>query len=100
MPRKLVQTVERKTHPSRRDAVTVQIAVAIEILLMAPLRIANLARLRLDHDLLRPAGAHGLYLIALGDVETKTGEPYEYKLPRPATELIDDLAAILSKHDD
>lgn len=46
-PERVVAEVEKLAYPKRADALRVQTAIAVEILLNAPMRIANLAGLRL-----------------------------------------------------
>jgi integrase len=70
-------------------AVRMQIAVAIAILQSAPLRIANLAALRIDRHLVRPGGPRSLLQIDIPPHEVKNGEPLAYELPREVTALID-----------
>ena len=68
-----------------RDA---QTAVAVEILLMAPLRIANLAMLGLGkHIHLDPADRDS-GVISLSEAETKNALALEFQLPAESTRLI------------
>ena len=39
-----------------KAAVTAQLAVAIGILIFAPVRLGNLVQIRLDHNLIKPGG--------------------------------------------
>ena len=48
-----------------KAAVTAQIAVAIAILTLAPVRAANLASIRLDENLIRPGGLEFTLLACL-----------------------------------
>jgi integrase len=75
--------------PDAKAAVTAQKAIAIEILLMAPIRMANLIGLRFDRHLIKPAGSRGLYHLVIPESETKNAEPYEVQLPESLTERID-----------
>ena len=67
-------------------------AVAIEILLMAPIRIGNLARLHLDRNLVR-VGKH--YHLVIDGSEVKNGQDLEFELPEESCRLID---LYLSEH--
>jgi hypothetical protein len=58
LPERLANWAERTT--PAKGAVVMEIAVAISILQGAPLRIANLAGLRLDRHLVRPGGPRSL----------------------------------------
>lgn len=53
LPQKLMGIAERKRNP-RAVALLVQLAVAIEILTMAPIRLGNLCDLDLEQNLVRP----------------------------------------------
>ena len=61
-------------------------AIAIEILTFAPLRIANLASLRLGVSLRRIAiGREKRWLISIPADEVKNRSDLTYELPRKAT---------------
>jgi integrase len=66
-------------------------AVALEILLVCPLRAENLRGLRLDRHLQR-LGHRGRLVthVVLQPAETKTREPLEWPLPRPSAELLEE----------
>jgi hypothetical protein len=55
LPPRLMRIAESGKLRPTREAVFAQIAVAIEILLMAPIRIRNLIAIELDRHLVRPA---------------------------------------------
>jgi hypothetical protein len=62
-------------------ALEAQIAVAVALLLAAPIRMANLAALRLEVHVLRTrAACEGLWHIVLAEHETKNREPRECQL--------------------
>ena len=87
LPRKLMGIAAR--NPRRhRGAVEAQIAVAVEILLMAPMRISNLTRLDLDQNLIRP-GPSGAIHIVVEPEGVKNSQPLDYPLPPPSVELIE-----------
>lgn len=65
-----------------------QVAVAIELLLVAPLRLQNLSTLRFDEQLVWPNGPGGALFIVLRDQETKNAEPLEYEVPEHARTLL------------
>jgi hypothetical protein len=62
LPEQLMEQA-RKLHKSAsvRAAILAQIAVAVAILLVAPVRLGNLAAIRLDVNLIKPGGPDGDY---------------------------------------
>jgi integrase len=87
LPRKLMSTATRNPRP-HRGAVEAQIAVAIEILTMAPMRIRNLVELDLNRNLVRP-GRGGAMHIVVEPEEVKNSEPLDYPLPPQTVDLIE-----------
>jgi len=76
----------RKVALTRRMSVSrrlqqMRIALAIDILLVAPVRLQNLAGLRLDRQLQWPNGRSGTVYIVLEVDETKNEQALEYPLP-------------------
>jgi integrase len=88
LPGRLVTIAERGAHPYQA-AVLVQMAVAIEILLMTGMRINNLVNLDVDRHLVRPARHQPGLHIVIGGEEVKNGEPLEFPLPAESAGLID-----------
>lgn len=75
-------------HPTAKQALLAQSAVAIEILLMAPLRIKNIVELQLGVHLdlgRRPADP---IVISVQEHETKNGVPLEFRLPIESSKLV------------
>jgi integrase len=89
LPQQLVNEATSGRLSPGRAAIRFQLGLAIEILLMAPLRMNNLAALRLDRHLVRPGGRHALWRIVVAEHEVKNREPLEYELPPEATRLLD-----------
>ena len=89
LPGKLFEEALAEDRGDERSAVKAQMALAIEILLMAPVRARNLIRLRFGESLIRPGGKRGPWHIVLNEEDTKTGDPIEYVLPDHLTEMID-----------
>jgi integrase len=87
LPARLMELAQREQRP-HQAALLAQWAVAIEILLMAPIRIGNLARLDVERHLLRPGKGGGLHLV-IGPEEVKNREPLEYPLPAPSVALVE-----------
>jgi integrase len=66
----------------------IQIALAIRLLLSAPIRLKNLAMLELNVSLQWPTGRAGDALIVLRRNETKNELPLEYPLEGPTKDLL------------
>jgi integrase len=88
LPDKLMALADREQHPLRAARLA-QTAVAIEILLMAPIRIGNPGRLDTDQHLIRPSRIGSALHIVIESSETKNREPLEYPLPSGSIELIE-----------
>src|SRR6202045_1040902 len=80
----------RQQYTPVRAAVTAQIAVAIAILTVAPVRLANLAAIRLGANLIKPDGPESNYWLVFPDYDVKNRIKLEYPLPQYLTELIDE----------
>lgn len=87
LPGRLVNIAERLDHPYRA-AVLVQMAVAIEILLMTGLRINNLVSLDVERHLIRPNRQQADLHIVVAREEVKNREPLDYPLPAESVALI------------
>jgi integrase len=72
---------------SPRAAVKAGLAVALQVLLLAPMRIRNLARLDLERHMSRRGD--GTWHLHIADSEVKNRVPLDYPLPGPPSELID-----------
>ena len=89
LPDKLFDEALVEDLGDERSAVKAQLGLAIEVLLMAPVRARNLIRLRFDESLIRPGGKRGPWHVVLNEKDTKTADPIEYVLPDHLTEMID-----------
>lgn len=87
LPHAVVANVLRNGTPTHSLALQIQTAVAIELLIMAPMRIKNLAALRFGIHLLRDRRG-GLTLV-LEEDEVKNGMPLEVPLPATTVELVE-----------
>ena len=87
LPDRLARLAEKQ--PGRKAAVTMQLAVAIEILIMAPLRIGNLSTLRVGKEIYwsRP-GNTGVLQIMIEDNQVKNRMHIEHELPKESERLI------------
>jgi integrase len=84
LPDRLARGLARKPAAAftRNDAVRLQTASAIAILLAAPIRVGNLAGLRLDRHLLRQGqGATRLVRLVVPAEEVKNHQELEHPLP-------------------
>jgi integrase len=88
LPEKLIGIAGRKRDP-RAGALLAQFAVAIEILIMAPIRLGNLCALDLEQNLVRPRRRGKELHIVLPAEQVKNKEPLEYPLSPPSVELIE-----------
>jgi integrase len=86
LPHKLARRVEALGTPSKRTALEMQTAVALEILLHVPLRLANLRGLRIGTHLHRRAG--DVMAMSIDGKEVKNGTPVEATLSTATVRLI------------
>jgi integrase len=73
-----------------RAAVTAQLAVAIAIESVAPVRLENLTAIRLGFNLIKPGGPNSNYRLLFPDYDTKNRVKLDFPLPRYVTDLIDE----------
>jgi integrase len=81
--------ISAKTKPYRA-AVTAQLAIAILILIRAPVRMQNLASIRIGINLIRPGGPGTPYMLVFPDYDVKNGVPLEFAFDEATTALIDE----------
>jgi integrase len=77
-------------HAPLKAAVTAQMAVAIAILTVAPIRLGNLGRIRLEENLIKPGGLDTPYWLVFPANDVKNAVPLEFPLHRDRSELIDE----------
>jgi integrase len=80
-PDRLWRTALGKLSTSKMAFVDLQTALAIDILLHAPMRVDNLAALEFGEHLYWPRGRGRPALIVIRGDETKNNEPLEFELP-------------------
>lgn len=80
----------RKQHSPVKAAVMAQIAVAIAILSVAPVRLANLAAIRLGTNLIKPGGPDSNFWLTFSDYDVKNRIRLDYPLEQNVTRLIDE----------
>jgi integrase len=73
-----------------KAAVIAQLAVAIAILVFAPVRIGNLARIRLDQNLIKPGGLNAPYMLVFPKYDVKNRVDLEFLFDDKLTALIDE----------
>lgn len=81
LPDKLWREASSKLKTSRREFIDLQNALAIDILLVAPLRMKNLAELKFDEHIQWPLRLGKPAMILFGSEETKNRVPLEFELP-------------------
>ncbi len=81
--------INAKTKPYRA-AVTAQLAIAILILIRAPVRMQNLASIRIGINLIRPGGPGAPYMLVFPDYDVKNGVPLEFAFDAATSALIDE----------
>ena len=86
LPTVLWDEVKGMGAPSLAGARLLRGAVALEVLIMAPIRMTNLQHLRLGEDLL--PGPRGSLTIALAAVRTKNRQVFEAELPKESARLL------------
>jgi Phage integrase family len=86
----MAEARKRQHHAPLRAAVTAQIAVAIAILCLVPVRIKNLTEIRLGLNLSKPAGPKSQYWLHFPDYDVKNRVKLEYPLEDHVTSLIDE----------
>ena len=73
-----------------KAAVTAQLAVAITILIRAPVRMQNLAAIQIGVNLVRPGGPGTPYMLVFPDYDVKNRVPLEFEFDARTTEIIDE----------
>jgi integrase len=73
-----------------KAAVRAQLAVAIGILTFAPVRLGNLARIRLGENLIRPAGPLSPYWLVFPHYDVKNRVKLEFDLKERLTGMIEE----------
>jgi integrase len=91
LPWQLMQQVRQLAdHAPVKAAVTAQLAIAIAILSVAPVRLGNLGAIRLGDNLIRPGGVDQPYWLVFPDYAVKNDVALEFPLDRQLSDLIDE----------
>ena len=90
LPRRLLAEANafRETQPIK-SAVSAQLAIAIILLTMAPVRLHNLGTIRIGHNLIRPNGPAGPFHLAFAADEVKNEATLEFPLNDYVTAMIE-----------
>jgi integrase len=88
LPGRIVAEVRQHDDGGYRAAMRIAYAVAIELLIVAPMRIQNLAWLEHDRHFVRSRiGADGIIHLRIPAEEMKNHDAYEMELPKESAEL-------------
>lgn len=89
LPQRLIaeakSNLKKKPH---RAAVTAQLAIAILILIRAPVRMQNLASIQIGLNLVKPGGPETPYMLVFPDYDVKNGVPLEFAFDETTTAII------------
>ena len=77
-------------HAPIKAAVSAQLAVAVAILTFAPVRLANLVRIELGQNLIKPGGPNSPYWLVFPQNDVKNRVDLNFKFDQPLTDLIDE----------
>jgi site-specific recombinase XerC len=89
LPQHLMSTARSQLSAPLKAAVTAQLAVAIAILTVAPVRLANLTAIKLGLNLIKPGGPASNYWLVFPDYDVKNRVRLEYSLEPYLTRMID-----------
>jgi integrase len=91
VPARLMQEArELRGHAPVKAALRAQLAIAIGILTVAPIRLGNLARIRLEENLIRPSGPLSPYWLVFPNYDVKNRVRLEFDLKERLTKLIEE----------
>jgi integrase len=91
LPEQLLQQARlQRRHAPVRAAVLAQIAVAVAILTVAPVRLGNLASIRLGENLIKPGGPRSTFWLIFPKYDVKNRVPLQFKLDETLTAIIDE----------
>src|SRR5262249_26554101 len=89
LPKNLMPTARsQRSSAPLKAAVTAQLAAAIAILTVAPVRLANLVAIRLGLNLIKPGGPDSNYWLTFPDYDVKNRVTLEYPLEQYVTRMI------------
>ena len=79
-----------RQHAPVRAAVLAQIAVAVAIPTVAPVRLGNLSSIRLGENLIKPGGPQSNYFLSFDKHDVKNRVPLQFKLDERVTSIINE----------
>jgi integrase len=85
----MAEAMRRHNGGPIRAAVLAELAVAVQILIFAPIRIGNLARIQIGENLIRPGGPSGPHWLVFPEYDVKNRVPLEFELTAKTTKLIE-----------
>jgi integrase len=89
LPARVFAEMQRSDSGKREDALRVMLALAVELLLVAPMRIGNLAGLDITRHFVRTGhGRSGTVHLVIPAAETKNNAAYELELPKESATLL------------
>jgi integrase len=89
LPERILEDVRRNDGGGYGAAMRIAYAVAIELLIVAPMRIKNLASLEHDRHFVRSRiGGDGIIHLCIPGEEMKNHDAYEMELPTESAELL------------
>lgn len=97
LPARLIAQANREKDPVKA-AVLYQLGLIIHLLTVAPMRIGNLARLRLDTHVTRSGGPKSPIELVLGDHETKNAEAHTYPLDPDTQRMLETYLKVHRPH--
>jgi hypothetical protein len=86
----MVQARLRKTSAPTKAAVMAQLAASIAILTRFPVRLSNLAKIKLGENLLRPGGPSSNYYLVFPQADVKNRQPLPGVLDSNVTTILDE----------
>jgi hypothetical protein len=90
LPLAMMAEARRQQHAPIKAAVTAQLAVAIAIESVAPIRLGNLTAIRLNTNLIKLNGADSNYWLTFPDYDVKNRVKLDFPLWENVTELINE----------
>jgi integrase len=91
LPEELMERARKMRNAAPvRAAILAQIAVAVAILLVAPIRLGNLAAIRLDVNLIKPGGPGSDYWLCFSKFDVKNKQALQFVFNGRLTKLIDE----------
>lgn len=91
LPEQLMRQARlERQHAPVRAAVLAQIAAAVAILTVAPVRLGNLSSIRLGENLIKPGGPLSDYFLSFDKHDVKNRVPLQFKLDEIVTSIINE----------